>query len=61
MRRVFVVYRPEYLALADLDMADAEDYLFEHNPSAYDKFREAVKKQEALLTDNPLISQCSAP
>jgi plasmid stabilization system protein ParE len=47
----------EYLELADLDMAEAEDYLFEHNPAAYDKFREAIMKQEALLLKNPLMYQ----
>jgi plasmid stabilization system protein ParE len=57
MRRVSVVYRLEYLALADLDMAEAEDYLFEHSPSAYYKFREAIMKQDALLVDNPLMYQ----
>jgi plasmid stabilization system protein ParE len=51
------VYRLEYLALADLDMAEAEDYLFEHSPSAYHKFREAIKKQEPLLANNPLMYQ----
>ena len=50
-----MAYRLEYLALADLDIAEAEDYLFEHSPSAYYKFREAIEKQEALLVDNPLM------
>jgi plasmid stabilization system protein ParE len=57
MRHGSVAYRLEYLAIADLDLAEAEDYLFGHSPLAYDKFREAVKKQESLLVDNPLMYQ----
>ena len=36
-------------------MALAEDYLFEHSMPAYDKFREAIEKQESLLTRYPLM------
>jgi plasmid stabilization system protein ParE len=49
------VYKLEYLLLADLDMAEVEDYLFEHSPLAYDKFRGAIEKQVALLVDHPLM------
>ena len=52
-----MAYSLEYLALADIDIAEAEDYLFQHSPQAYDKFREAIKKQEELLVDNPLMYQ----
>ncbi len=51
------MYRLEYLEIADLDLAEAEDDLFAYSLPAYNKLREAIKKQETLLVDNPFMYQ----
>ena len=49
------MYRVRYLPSADLDMIDAEIYLYEYSPSAVDKLTEAVQKQTANLKDYPFM------
>ena len=51
------MYRLEYLPSAVIDILEIEDYLFEHNPDAADKFTKAIEEQVASLVKYPLMYQ----
>jgi plasmid stabilization system protein ParE len=49
------VYKLEYLPYFDLDLAEAEDYLYEHSPAAADKLVAAIYQRLPALLEHPLI------
>lgn len=49
------MYRLKYLPSFDLDLAEAEDYLYEHSPLACDKLTSAVAEKMATLPENPFV------
>ena len=49
------MYNLKYLPSADLDMIEAEEYLYNHSPPAADKLADAIKKQASNLLDYPLM------
>jgi plasmid stabilization system protein ParE len=49
------MYSVDYLPSARVDILEAEIYLFEHSPSAADKFAEAIEKQTDLLAEHPMM------
>jgi plasmid stabilization system protein ParE len=49
------MYRLEYLPLADLDIENAETYLYGYSPAAVDKLTEAIDKQQAILCEHPFM------
>ena len=51
------MYSVDYLPSACVDILEAEIYLFEHSPSAADKFAEAIEKQTDLLAEHPMMYQ----
>ena len=48
-------YKLKYLPSSDLDMAEAEDYLYEYSPPAADKLALAFAQKTADLIDNPFL------
>ena len=49
------MYKLEYLPYFDLDLAMAEDYLYEHSPAAADKLVAAIDKRIPALLEHPLM------
>jgi len=49
------VYTPIYLPSFDVDLAVAEDYLFEHSPPAADKLAQSLDEQMVNLKKYPFM------
>ena len=49
------MYKLRHLPSADLDMLEAEAYLFEHSPPAADKLSLAFEEKTDSLVDHPFI------
>ena len=48
-------YRLEYMPAARYDLLEAEGYLYEHSPTASDKFIDAVDEQITILLEHPFM------
>ena len=51
------MYRIEYLPEAIDEMLKIENYLYEHSPSAADRFAEALEERTDSLAEYPLMCQ----
>ena len=49
------MYRLEYLPSAETDILEIDVYLYEHNPTAADKFIGSIEKLAETLLDHPFI------
>ena len=49
------MYKLEYLPSANIDIMEAEAYLYEFSQTAADKFSEAIDRQMALLISRPFM------
>ena len=49
------MYRLEYLPSFEVDLIEAEDYLYEFSPAATYKLTEALDGQMATVVEHPLI------
>ena len=49
------MYKLKYLPLFDLDLTEAEDYLYEFSLTAVDKLTQAVDEQVATLVKYPFM------
>ena len=50
-----MAYKLEYLPSANIDLLEAELYLYEHSPAAADKFIEKISELEAPLVEHPFM------
>ena len=49
------MYRLKYLPSFDVDLIEAEAYLFEYSPAAVDKLTAAIIEKTAALTSHPFM------
>jgi len=49
------VYRLEYLPSAETDILEIDVYLYEHSPTAADKFADSIEKLTETLLDHPFM------
>jgi len=49
------VYRLEYLPSANTDILEIDAYLYEHSPSAADKFVDSIEKLTETLLRHPFM------
>ena len=49
------MYNLKYLPLFDVDLAEAEDYLYEFSPAAVDRLTRAVDEQMVTLVEYPFM------
>ena len=49
------MYRLEYLPSAELDILEIDAYLYEHNPTAADKFADSIERLADTLLRHPFM------
>ena len=49
------MYKVKFLPSFEIDLIEAEDYLFEHSPPAVDKLTDAISEQILNVTEHPYM------